>query len=192
VFEGIVLAAGRSHRAGTFKPAHLHAGRPLLLHAAGCLLPWCMRVVVVGGHRHQEVTALLAGRPRLALVRNEAYDRGMLSSVQVGVGSLDPGATGFFVLPADCPLVGTEVPGEMIRAFLDHGARRPVVPVHEGRGGHPVLLPGAARALVLAAAPPATLRDVLRRLSPVRLPVDQPAVLMDLDRGEDLAGLAKG
>lgn len=190
MFEGVVLAAGRSHRAGTFKPAHLHAGRPLLLHAAGCLAPWCRRVVVVAGHRHEDTAALVANDPRLEVVVNAAFAEGMLSSVQAGVRALDHEVTGFFILPADCPLVGTEVPGEMIRAFLDHGGSRPVVPVHDGRGGHPVLLPGAARALVLAAAPPFTLRDVLARLAPVRLPVDEAAVLADLDRPEDLAALA--
>lgn len=184
-----MLAAGRSHRAGTFKPGHLHRGRPLLLHATGSLEPWCRRVVVVAGHEQERVAGLVTGRPHLALAVNPAPDDGMFSSVRAGVRRVEQGCTGFFVLPADCPLVGTAVPGAMIRAFLAEGGRRAVVPEHRGHGGHPVLLPGAARALILAAAPPATLRTVVARLDPLRLPTDEAAVLMDLDTPDDLASL---
>lgn len=193
LFEGIVLAAGRSQRAGTFKPAHVHEGQPLVAHAIASLWPWCRRVIVVTGYRHELIAALIAeqiaSRPQLTLAVNQAFDDGMFSSVQTGVRLLDEQCTGFFVLPADCPLIGTAVPGEMVRTFLAHDGRRAVVPEHRGRGGHPVLLPGAARALILAAAAPATLREVVKRLDPVRLPVAQAAVLMDLDTRSDLAAL---
>ncbi len=190
MFEGIVLAAGRSRRAGTFKPAHLHQGRPLLLHAVDSLEPWCRRVVVVAGYRHELVASLIAGLPKALLAINDTFDDGMFSSVQAGARALDAACTGFFVLPADCPLAGAQVGGELIRAFLAQGGMRAVVPEHQGRGGHPVLLPAAAARLILAARPPATLRDVIARLDPVRLPVAEPAVLMDLDAPADLAGLA--
>lgn len=190
MFEGIVLAAGRSQRADIFKPAYLHRGRPLLLHAADCLAPWCRRIVVVAGFRSELVAALIAGEPRLELACNAAFNDGMFSSVQAGARAIDPAGTGFFVLPADCPLIGTSLPGAMIRAFLDHGAGRAVVPEHAGRGGHPVLLPAAARSLILAARTPATLRDVVGCLDAVRLSVATAAVLMDLDTRDDLAALA--
>lgn len=184
-----MLAAGRSHRAGTFKPGHRYRGRPLLLHATGSLEPWCRRVLVVAGFQQEKVASLIAGRPHLVLVLNRTFDMGMYSSVQAGVRALDERCTGFFVLPVDCPLAGSAVPGALLRAFLDHGGRRAIIPVHAGRGGHPVLLPGRARALILNAAPPATLRHVIAHLDPLRLSVDTPAVLMDLDTPEDLAAL---
>ena len=37
-FGGIILAAGRSRRAGAFKPAFLHRGKPLLAHAVDGML----------------------------------------------------------------------------------------------------------------------------------------------------------
>jgi molybdenum cofactor cytidylyltransferase len=189
LFEGIVLAAGRSSRAGTFKPGHLYRGGPLLHHAVDSLQPWCRRVVVVAGFEPERIAALIAGRPRLELAINQAFDDGMFSSVKAGARALGSDCTGFFVLPADCPLVGSAVPGALVRAFLEHDRRRAVVPVHTDRGGHPVLLPSAARALIMAAAPPATLRTVIACLEPLRLPVDEPAVLMDLDTPQDLAAL---
>jgi molybdenum cofactor cytidylyltransferase len=191
VIEGLVLAAGRSRRAGVFKPAHLHEGRPLLLHAVASLAPWCARVVVVAGHRHNEVAALLADDPDVRLVVNADHDRGMFSSVQVGAAALSPNVRGFFILPADCPLVDRTVPEALLEAFAQHDDGRPVVPTCQGRGGHPVLLPGSARQALTRAPITATLRDVIRTLDPLRLAVEHPSVLMDIDTRADLGALAE-
>jgi molybdenum cofactor cytidylyltransferase len=191
VIEGLVLAAGRSQRAGVFKPAHLHEGRPLLLHAVASLARWCERVVVVAGHRHREVAAMLADDPDAHLVVNADHDRGMFSSVQVGAAALSADLRGFFVLPADCPLVDRTVPGALLEAFAQHDDARPVVPTCGGRGGHPVLLPGRARQILTDAPITGTLRDVIRTLDPLRLAVEHPSVLMDIDTRADLSALAE-
>lgn len=185
----VVLAAGRSRRAGVFKPAHRVAGRPLLQHAVAGLSPWCRLVVVVAGHRHAEVAALVAGRPGVRVVVNPDPDRGMFSSVQTGAAALGSGPAGVFVLPADCPLVGAAAYRALRDTFLAHGGQRPVIPTHGGRGGHPVLLPAAVLAASLGAPATSTLRDLLRTGDPVRQPVDDPAVRMDLDTPDDLARL---
>ncbi len=191
MIEGLVLAAGRSRRAGVFKPAHLHEGRPLLLHAIASLAPWCGRIVVVAGHRHREIAAMLADQPDLALVVNDDHDRGMFSSVRSGAAGLSPDVRGFFVLPADCPLVDPAVPDALLRAFADHAGVRAIIPEHHGRGGHPVLLPAAARQAIDDAPAMATLRDVIRTLEPVRLPGQHPSVLMDIDTRADVRALAE-
>ncbi|HOX27133.1 MAG TPA: nucleotidyltransferase family protein [Candidatus Krumholzibacteria bacterium] len=189
MFEGVVLAAGRSRRAGLFKPAFRVGGVPLVLRAVDCLLPWCSRVVVVAGHRRADVAELVAGRAGVEVVVNEDHDRGMFTSVQIGARAIAPGSEGFFVLPADCPLVGTAVAGELIDAFVRHGGRRAVVPEHGGRGGHPVLLPISARARVLAAPATATLREIVAAVGAVRHAVADAGVLMDLDTPADLRAL---
>ncbi len=191
MIEGIILAAGRSRRAGVFKPAHVHRGRPLLQHAVDGLVPWCERVLVVAGHRLGEVAALVAGVPRVEMLVNPDPDSAMFASVRVGAAGVSAAADGFFVLPGDCPLVDPSVYDELLDTFAAHDAARPVVPEYAERGGHPVLLPAAARIAILDAAADATLRDVLRDLHAVRLPVTDPAVLMDLDTPDDLAALAQ-
>ena len=191
VFEGVVLAAGRSRRAGVFKPAIVHRGKSLLMHAVDGLAPWCERIVVVAGHRHAQVTSLITGRDDITMVVNPEPDDGMVSSVQVGVHAVDPSCEGLFVLPADCPLAGDAVPGELIAAFFDHGGTRVVVPEYEGRGGHPVLLPGSARPTILGSPCETTLRLVIASIGVVRHPVAQPAVLMDIDTREDVRALRR-
>jgi CTP:molybdopterin cytidylyltransferase MocA len=188
-FAAVVLAAGRSRRAGVCKPAHRHRGRSLLRHAIDGLAVCCRPIVVVVGHHRDTVGSLLGGLPHVIVVDNDDPDRGMFSSVRTGLAAVGAGARGVFVLPADCPLVSAGTHAELAAAFLDHGGERPVVPRHAGRGGHPVLLPGSAREMILAAAGDATLRDVIRELGPVFLPVDDAAVLMDLDTAADLRAL---
>ncbi len=190
---GVVLAAGASRRAGVFKPAFEHEGKSLLLHAIDGLGPWCETVVVVGGERVDEVAALAARRAGTVTVANARPEDGMFSSVRVGAGVLAEGLDGFFVLPADCPLVAGETYAALTAAFVAREGTQVMVPEFGGRGGHPVLLPASALGVVLAAPVTMTLREVLRDLHALRVPVDDDAVLMDLDTADDLRALsAKG
>ena len=189
--EAVVLAAGLSRRAGTHKPALEVAGRPLLRHAVEGLIPWCRRVIVVTGHEHERTAGLVARLDRVVTVHNPGYAGDMFLSVQTGAAAVAPDADGFFVLPADCPFVTTEVFRALVAAFAADGGARGVVPRHGGRGGHPVLLPIAARAAILVAAPGLSLRDIVAGLPSMGLPVDSASVLADLDTPDDLAAAAR-
>ena len=189
--EAVILAAGLSRRAGTFKPAFEIDGRPLLRHAVDGLRPWCRRVVVVTGHEHERAVELVMGITGVVTVFNSRFAGDMFLSVQVGAGAVATEAAGFFVLPVDCPFIETEVYRILVEAFAAAGCARAVVPEHAGRGGHPVLLPAAAREAILAAAPPVTLREIVSARDPLRLPVPSPAVLIDADTPGDLARLRR-
>lgn len=190
--EGIVLAAGASRRAGVFKPTYRLRGRPLVAHAVAGLAPWCARVTVVVGHRGAEVARLVAESVagQVRVVVNPDHQEGMFTSVRRGFAAAGP-AAGIFVLPVDCPFVDDGVYGALARTFADHRGERAVVPAFGERAGHPVLLPAiAARELIGVAPPGWTLRDVVRRLQPLRVAVADAAVLMDLDTPADLAQAA--
>ena len=189
-WTGIVLAAGGSRRAGAFKAAVEIGGAPLLRHAARGLSARCDRVVVVTGHRRALVEDLVADLPGVETVFNPEFAGDMFFSVRTGVAAVDPRSAGFFILPVDCPFVDPDVLDSLIDAFTEAGGTHPCVPIHGRRGGHPILLPPAARGVVLATAPPATLRHVLGEFGPIRVPVDDPAVLTDADTPGDLRRLA--
>jgi molybdenum cofactor cytidylyltransferase len=188
-FAGVVLAAGRSRRAGAFKPALVLADKPLLIHAVDGLQPWCSQVIVVVGHDGARTSDLLVSRPEVTVVVNSRYDEGMFVSVQTGVRAVDPACDGFFILPVDCPLVSAEVFTTLGAAFQAHGSGRPLIPTHADRGGHPALAPIAVRDAILEAAPTATLRQVLAGAGALRVPVASPSVLTDLDTPADLEKL---
>lgn len=180
--EGIVLAAGLSRRTGPAWKLGLPLGdRTVLEWSVGGMVAVCDRVIVVGGHRLEEVRRLVQGMDRVEVVANPRYRQGMFTSVKVGVARL--GTTDFFVLPGDCPLVGPDV----YRALLA-AAGPVVVPAWQGRKGHPVLIRGLAPA-ILAEPDESNLRVVLGRVAPILVAVNDRAVVMDLDHPQDLATL---
>ena len=187
----IVLAAGRSARMGAFKPLLEVEGRTLLERAVGVFTQAGVRdVVVVVGHRHDEVAAA-AARAGARVISNPGYDQGMFSSLRMGVLGLDPGVARFFVLPADVALVRPETTGRLVRqGSVARGAAAEVVyPLCAGVEGHPPLLGGALRAEIQAADPPGGLRELLlgHVAASAVVEVDDPGVLLDADTPEDLA-----
>lgn len=186
----LVLAAGASSRMGAPKAlVRAPDGRRFVdavvetARAGGC-----GGVVVVLGPPHGEAIrrALPAGA---AAAWNPEPARGMLSSVQAGLAALPPEAEAALVWPVDVPLVRPET----VQAVVAAAPGRIVVPVHGGRGGHPLRLPRARFAAALALASERGLKALLdaHRAEVVRLPVDDRAVLVDVDTPRDLAALPR-
>lgn len=195
----VLLAGGKGSRMGMPK-ALLASGRwldeqldalgragvsPVILvlgHALGeqlAALPWLERHL--GGPRARGGLALRA-------VVNPEPARGPFSSLQVGLSAGDAAELGAFVLPID-----TACPDARVFAALV-GAMGPGVdaatPSFRGRGGHPVLLAAPLACRILAARPEGRLDRMLRALPAgrrLRVPVQDPRVLTDLDTPTELA-----
>ena len=100
----------------------------------------------------------------------------------------DPAPAGLLLFPVDHPRVTPETVAALVRALPEKPANTWLRPVHEGRGGHPILLDGAAAIALLERDPDEPLRDALRGLglTPHDVPVDDPGILANLNRPEDL------
>lgn len=137
----VLLAAGLSRRFGSNKLLHLIDGRPMLRRVAenlvAALLPQD-EVVVVLGHQAEAVRAALDGLPVRCIV-NENYVDGMGGSIAAGVSGIGDKAAGVLIMLGDMPWIGA---GQIrvLRAAFDRAAADAVVlPVHQGRRGHPVI-----------------------------------------------------
>jgi len=158
-YAGVVLAAGEAKRmGGRPKPLIERDGVPLVRRVAGALVEAGVgEVVVVLGHRAQEVGRALAGLPARGLV-HEGYAAGRVSSLRAGLASLAglvdlgrPTATDAVIVAlADQPLLEADDVTALIRAFEDRGAARSMVPRVAGVRGHPVLLEWSACREILA------------------------------------------
>lgn len=185
--QAVILAAGRSTRMGhpkalTLLPDGLRALERVVgtCEAAGVPLP----LVVLGEH-HDEVRAALPHLDgRVRWLRNPRPDAGRTGSLQCGLAAAS--APAVLVLPIDHPLVAPET---LARLLETPGAW--VVPARGDRGGHPLKLAGVALSAVLSAPPSVPLRDVpaMMGLEPVRVPVDDPGILQNLDAPGDVAAL---
>jgi molybdenum cofactor cytidylyltransferase len=141
--SGVVLAAGASTRMGRPKQLLEIAGRPLLQHVVDAALASSLdEVIVVLGHRADEVEAALRLGGRARAVANPEFAAGQITSLRCGLAAANPAARAAAVLLGDQPTLRSEAIDEMVAAFLAAGARaaRPVYPDAGGRPGHPVLL----------------------------------------------------
>jgi molybdenum cofactor cytidylyltransferase len=182
--HGLVLAAGRSTRAGTVKALATLEGKSLLERAGLALLEGgCAGLTVVAG---DDAARLGAAAPSAKVVKNERVDEGMLTSLQLGVAEASShGADAVVVSLVDHP----HVQAATVKALLaraQRGDATVVVPTFKGTRGHPFVLGRAGFAALKSARAPKKVSDVVAALSSVELPVDDPAVVEDLDTAEEL------
>lgn len=189
-FGGIVLAAGFSSRMSGFKPLLPIGGQPAIVRAVCSLLEAdvdCVRVVV--GHRAPELLPVLRHLP-VVVVENPHHASGMFSSVAAGVRSYGKDEVqGFFMLPADIPLVSPQTVRKVASALTP--STLVVYPVYKGKRGHPPLISSSLSEMVLGWNAAGGMRMLLRQVeedAPERItcvPVDDPAVLLDMDTPKD-------
>ncbi len=142
-----MLAAGTGSRFGGGKLLAPLAGRPILQHVLDKLAEAGLEdVTVVLGRDAAAIEGAIAWRTERRVV-NPDPERGLASSLQVGMNAFAPDVGAVLIALGDQPLV----PIETIRALLaapPDPARPVVVPAYAGDRGHnPVLLHRAAFAL---------------------------------------------
>jgi molybdenum cofactor cytidylyltransferase len=158
----IVLAAGRSTRMEAFKQLLPFGGRTVVEAAVWSLVRAGVgveRVIVVVGHRAEEVARVV--QPLGArIATNREHDRGMLSSVQTGLASVPEGARAVLIALGDQPFGEPEVARAVVRSWRNSG-RGLIVPSHDGRRGHPLLIDLKYRDAVAKLSPDVGLREIL-------------------------------
>ncbi len=185
MIAAVVLAAGASTRMGEPKALlRLPDGRSYLEAIADTARAGgCAEIVVVLGPPHGET--IRAALPAAAgAAWNPDPARGMLSSVQAGIAALSDGASAALVWPVDMPFVTTATVRTLV---MHHGTI--VVPMHNSRAGHPLRLGRGWFAEVMTLDPARGLKALLEAHAAevTRLPVDDRAVLVDVDTPEDYA-----
>lgn len=187
---GIVPAAGASRRFGGIKLVADVAGEPLLQRTLRCLLDAGLArvIVVVSADRAPILRAAvpLLDEPRVRVVVNPEPERGMFSSIQVGLAAVDADGP-VVVLPADMPFVRAETVSALLAAY-EHGQAAVSVASYDGKRGHPIVLPAEVRVRLVAQSPSTSLKDALLAMgvSWQDVPVDDPGVLRDVDVRQDL------
>jgi molybdenum cofactor cytidylyltransferase len=181
----IVPAAGRSDRFGAPKMTAAVLGEPLLSRTIRSLLEGHVARVVVIAAATGAFDHLRAVRdPRVTVVVNPDRDRGMFSSIQVGLAAAD--GDPIVVLPGDMPFVDPATVARLIEAYRQTPGF--IVPQRHARHGHPIVLPGSIRAAALAAAPTSSLDELIKsqRLIAHEIVVEDRGIFHDVDTPADL------
>ena len=138
MLAAVILSGGASQRMGSPKALLPYQGRPFLEHLLDVTRhpKISARRVVLGVHA--EPIAKAIHLPADEVVINADWEKGQLSSIQAALKSLPEGIDGMLLCLVDHPLISANLVGDLIATF--YAANAPIVlPVFEGRRGHPVI-----------------------------------------------------
>lgn len=183
----ILLAAGESSRMGQLKALLQWRGRPLLLHQVSALQGGgADRVVVVLGHRADELSPLLAGLDGVDWVLNPDYLQGKTTSIKAGLSAIDPSVVdAILLLNVDQPRSSADI--ARILATHRGGDSSVTIPTCGGKGGHPIALDAHLLGELLAIQEDSQgVKAVVQRRpeSVNRFPLENPEILLDLNTPE--------
>jgi CTP:molybdopterin cytidylyltransferase MocA len=197
----IILAAGAGRRLGGVAKALLPAaGGASFLEAIvrTAAAAGAARAIAVVGAPHGDEVARAAAALGVEVAWNPDPSRGMASSVAVGFAAALERA-GDAEVALLWPVDHAAVAATTVTAVLAARAPAAVVPTFGGRGGHPVAIRRALWSqLAACGALPEGARSVLRAAAAqgggavLRLAVDDPGVVADVDLPGDLARASRG
>jgi molybdenum cofactor cytidylyltransferase len=184
----VVLAAGMSTRMGQHKLLlPWRDNRTIIEHVVEQLIKSRVDpIVVVTGHQAKEVKAVLDNWD-VTVVHNKAYQTGeMLLSLKTGLAAMPASTTAALIALGDQPAVQPKVINKVLLAYAE-GQHDLVVPSHQMRRGHPVLLGRRYWSELQSLPNSATIRNLLNlhddRIFYVN--VDTDSILRDVDTPQD-------
>jgi molybdenum cofactor cytidylyltransferase len=183
---GIILSAGESKRMGTPKQL-LPWGKTIILQQVidNATASHLDEVLLVIGSHAEEIASKITISSKTGIVVNHDFKEGMSSSVKCGIKNAPSGAEAFMLLLGDQPFISPVI----INRVLDEYQKNKygiVIPVYNGKHGHPVIFAAQYRPELLAIADQGAktvvnnhLRDILE------VPLDVPEILTDIDTPQD-------
>jgi molybdenum cofactor cytidylyltransferase len=160
MLAAVILSGGQSSRMGSPKALLQYRGKTFLEHLLAVTThpEIGVRRIVLGSDA--AVIAQAVALPAKEVVINPDWQRGQLSSIHAGLRSLPAGTEGILLCLVDHPLVSAELIGGLVEVF--YATRKSiVVPVCDGRRGHPVIFAAALYDELFSASPEQGARAVV-------------------------------
>lgn len=181
-----------SSRMNEWKIMLPYQGRPIIDLVLETALSTADKVIMVIGHRSEDLHKHFAGNPDITFIENTNYTRGMFSSIRAGVAGL--GNELFFILHADLPLIKKS----HITPLLDYFTMQQensidiVQPLCGTVPGHPVIFSGSVKETILASKDSDSMRDIFKAHAVSYFPTDDPAYITDIDTIKSYHSLING
>ena len=185
----LVLGAGRSSRMGG--PNKLLAeinGKPLIrMVVEQALASRARPVIVITGHQHERVEAVLAGLP-VRFAHNPHFADGLGTSLKAGIAALPAEVDGAIVCLGDMPQVDASLIDRLIGAIGPDKGALVAVPTIEGKRGNPVVWSRRFFPELMAVEGDVGARYLIGRYpeAVAEVPVSGTAALTDVDTPEAL------
>lgn len=176
--DGIVLAAGLSTRAGAYKLVLKIQGKTIIERCVESIYDTCSQIIVVGGYKVELISEILKQYSKVKIVLNENYMRGMYTSVKEGLKHVREER--FFLMPGDYPLVLNDIYKELLTINNDI-----VIPIYNGKKGHPVLIKSYLINEILTNNEYTNLREFIRSHGFSTMNTRDSGILIGVDTMED-------
>lgn len=185
----IVLAAGRGTRFGR-EPKLLArlGGKPLVRRVVEAAVgSTADPVIVVTGHRADEIEASLQGLP-IHIIRNASFAEGLSTSLKAGFVALPEKVKAAVILLGDMPLIDVGLIDTLVNRWRETGQPAALVPTLNGKRGNPVVLSRELETMVNELSGDVGAGPGLRgRAGVVEWPTTDPAILQDVDTADEFS-----
>ncbi len=182
----LVLGAGESKRMGRPKLLLPFGDKTIVEHILDNIeQSKTDKILVVLGSHREEILSKIGGRSVETII-NYRYREGMLSSIQTGFAALPREVSAALVCLGDQPLIPISVFDDLIKAYKDTN-KGIVLPIHNKRRGHPILIDLKYRQEILGLSPSNGLRALVHNhpRDVQEMEVETPHILKDIDYPED-------
>ena len=187
--SAIVLAAGTSTRMGRAKQLLPLGGTTVLAQTLDKVRSARVAeiILVLGASaeaiRQQLPPSLLDG---LKVVVNQAYVKGMASSLHEGLAALDQRSDAALIILGDQPFIRPQTLGQIVDGYRRSRAKI-VIPCYQGNRGNPVLLDRSVFSEVMALEGDVGCRAIFgSHLEAIlKVEVEDKGVLLDIDDQDD-------
>ncbi len=139
MIKAILLAAGQSKRMKSEnKLIKLYKNKPLIKYSLNVLTKSKVnKIIIVLGHQHKELKKIIKKNKKIIFTYNKNYNKGMASSIKMGLKKVSKNDKGFIVAQSDMPFVKQSDINKICRSinskkFLVHALK------YKTRVGNPI------------------------------------------------------
>lgn len=182
--EGIILAAGFSSRANTYKLNLIINGKTILENCIEGMYEICSRIIIVGGYNIDKIKYIPKKYNKVKLILNPNYEAGMFSSIKEGLKYIKEER--FFLTPGDYPLIKKDVYKIMANIGKDI-----VIPAYKNKKGHPVLIKSYLINEIINNTIYSSLKDYIINKDYFIVNVQDKGILLDVDTINDYHNICK-
>jgi molybdenum cofactor cytidylyltransferase len=193
MLAAVILSGGASTRMGTPKALLPYRGETFLQH-----------LLRVTDHTRIGARRVVLGADALAIqaalhlqpdeiVINQEWSKGQLSSIQAALKNLPPDTDGMLLCLIDHPFVSAKLIDELIGHFYS-SRKRIVLPIYNGRRGHPVIFASSLYDELLAAPLETGARAVVwaHHEDVLEMPTVEEGCVLNLNDRDDMARAITG
>lgn len=188
----LIAAAGLSSRMGSFKPLLPLGDKATLEHVIDNFrMAGVDHVVVVTGHKADDLMPLLRKKDVVALHNPDYETSGMFESILIGLHYLKNTCGAVYIQPGDMPCIRPETLCRLWDAMRESGADVAHPSYLGKKHGHPVLFSAGAMDTLLAHDGTDGLRGAIRTITgpKIDVTVDDSGIMLDMDRPEHYQNL---